>query len=326
MRIGTILGTLLAAAAGAALTVAADEPKPADAGTLVVIDSAGKDQKLKSWKFTAGTRALSWLAPAGADKDPFDKDNTADKKTPRPGRKPAAGPEALEFREENSTTFVDGILTLVPLARIRSIDYDDKDGVAVRVAVSDKAEADEVIKGTTRFKQINKLTIEAEVDKGDLGVAEIKYLGGVPKGIRGLRFPAPKAPAAGTPGRGASVTVNDKQKGPYKILDLQPLYRFEDGSEQLVPTLLFKKTLKIDVAKLKKLRAAGDPEREGAPLGVTLKGGEEETFTLLKTVTLNDKPAVLEGLLGRVPAGYKLFPLHTITEVEFEEDKAGDKQ
>ena len=39
--------------------------------------------------------------------------------------------------------------------------------------------------------------------------------------------------------------------------------------------------------------------------------------TLLPKVTLEGKPATLVGLVGRVPAGYKLFPLHVIAEVEF---------
>src|SRR5712692_1347230 len=73
---------------------AADAPKPAEGGTLVVIDSAGKEQKLKTWKFVHGTQRLAWLAPAKAkDKDAKDPDKS----------KPAAGPEALLVREENST-------------------------------------------------------------------------------------------------------------------------------------------------------------------------------------------------------------------------------
>ena len=54
------------------------------------------------------------------------------------GVRPPTGPEALEFREENSTNFAKGILTLVPLERIRSIDYDnDKQVVTARVATGE---------------------------------------------------------------------------------------------------------------------------------------------------------------------------------------------
>ena len=34
---------------------------------------------------------------------------------------------------------------------------------------------------------------------------------------------------------------------------------------------------------------------------------------------IDDKPATLEGLLGKVPVGYKLFPPHAITEIVFGE-------
>jgi len=35
-------------------------------------------------------------------------------------------------------------------------------------------------------------------------------------------------------------------------------------------------------------------------------------------VTLDGKEAELEGLLGRVPGGYKLFPPHTFSQIEFD--------
>src|SRR5262249_35805404 len=255
----------------------------------------------------AGTRRLGWLAPAPKEGD--DKP-----KTP-------AGPEALEFRDENSTNFQEGVTTLIPLDRIRSIDYDDNDTVTVRVAAGDKPDADELVKGTTKYRGVNKLTIEAEVDKGELGVAEVKFLGGVAKGIRSVRFPAAKAPSAGAEGRPGLVSVADKKKNEQKAADLQPLYRFADGSERLVPVLLFKKTLKLDVAKISKLRASEGKEADGLEWGVTLRDGEEETLTLLPKGMIDDKEAVLEGLLGRVPAGYKLFPMHTIAGVQFDEPK-----
>src|SRR5262249_4888469 len=158
----------------------------------------------------------------------------------------------------------------------------EKETVSVHVAVGDKPDADEVLTGTTKYKNINKLAIEAEVDKGDLGVAELKFLGGVPRGIRGVRFPPPKAPAAPT-GRAASVTTSDgRTKTTRKVHDLQPLYATA-GGERLSPLLFFKKTLKIDVAKLQKLQAVEGGEGEGAEWQVTLKGGNEETLTLLKS-------------------------------------------
>jgi hypothetical protein len=325
MSMRKILAILPAAGLAAvlsALATAADPVQPAPDGTLIVLDSAGKEQKLKTWKFVAGTRPLSWLAPAAPPKEGADKPRKADK--PPEGEKappPPAGPEALAFRDENSTTFVDGVLTLIPLDRIRAIDYDE-DTVSVHVASGAKPEDEDVLKGATKYKGINKLTIEAEVDKGDLGVAEVKFLGGVPKGIRGVRFPAAKAAAAAPKGRPATVTVADGDKRTtQEVSDLQPLYRLGDGGERLLPTLLFKKTLKLDVNKIQKLRAAEGKDNEGAEWGVTLKGGEEETYTLLQKPVLDGKPATLEGFVGRVSAGYKLFPPHTVAEIEF--DPAG---
>jgi hypothetical protein len=108
------------------------------------------------------------------------------------------------------------------------------------------------------------------------------------------------------------------------VTDLQVLYRVLSGGEKLSPVLLFKKTLKVPVDKLQKLVAAGG---DGAEWQLTLKGGSEETFTLLTAGELDGARVRLEGLLGKVPAGYKLFPLHTVAEVQFDEAKPdkGDK-
>jgi hypothetical protein len=124
------------------LSPAADDaPKPAEPGTLVVIDANGKEQKLKSWKFGFGTRRLTWLAPAAPKED---KEAPKDKAKPGEKRVEPAGPVALEFRDEKlSTPFARGITYLIPLERIRSIDYDnDKRSVTIRVAVSEKPEED----------------------------------------------------------------------------------------------------------------------------------------------------------------------------------------
>jgi hypothetical protein len=302
-----------------ALATAADPVPPAPEGTLIIIDAAGREQKLKTWEFVAGTRPLSWLVPAAPPKVDGDKPKEPDK--PREGDKapaPPAGPEALAFRDENSTTFVDGVLTLVPLDRIRSIDYEE-DAVWVHVATGDRLDDQLLLKGETKFKGINKLTIEAEVDKGDLGVAEVKFLGGVPKGIRGVRFPTARAGAASPKGRPATVTVADGDKRTtQEVSDLQPLYHLADGGERLLSTLLFKKTLKVDVGKIQKLRAAEGKEAEGTEWGVTLKDAEEETYTLLHKPVLDGKPATLEGFVARVSAGYKLFPPHTVAEIQFD--------
>lgn len=288
---------------------AADAPKD---GVLVIIDSNGKEQKAKAWKFSVGTRHLTWLAPESKEKPA-----PQGKAKPRP----AIGPEALEFRDENSTTFVDGIVTLVPLDRIRSIDYEDGIQTAtLKLVIADGKE--EVLKGTTKYKGINKITIDAEVDKGDMGIAEVKFMGGSAKGIRSVTFPAPKAPAAVPAGRPASLVVNDKLKVTQKAEDLQALYRLADGTERLMGTVVFKKTLKVDLAKVKKLHFIPNTKSDEGDWQLTMKDGEESTLSLLKTVPLDDnKTMVLEGFLGRVPAGYKLFPPHTVTDIVFDDEK-----
>jgi hypothetical protein len=209
------------------------------------------------------------------------------------------------------------VLTPSPLDRLRSLDYDnDKETVTARVAGSD-----EVLTGTTKYRRINKLVIEAEVDRGEQGVAEIKFLGGLPRGIRGVRFPPPKAPAAAPAGRPAVVVSADGEaKTTHKVADLLPLYQLPDGGERLLPTLMFRKTLKLDVAKIAKIATAGaenDPSWQ-----VTMKGGGDETLTLLQKIPYEGGQATLVGLVGRVPVGYKLFPVAAISEIPFDATEA----
>jgi len=319
---------VLHVAAAACLVYLATLSAADPAGELLVTDSAGKEHKLKAWKFAAGVRHLTWLASAEKKepekKEPEKKDPA--KKDPAKGKapsRPAVGPEAFEMREENSTGFQDGILTLVLLEHIRGMEFDaDKKTISVQVATGEKEDA--TLTGTTRYIGINKLAIEAEVDKGDMGIAAVRFQGGVPKGgIKKIVFPSPKK-AAEAQGRPAVITDSEKKKGSHTVTDLQPLYRLDDGTEKLAPFLMFKKTLKLDVGKIQKIQAGAekpkdkDKEMEGTEWVVTMKDGEETTLNLLKTATFDDKPAILEGLLGRVPGGYRLFPAHTISEIQFD--------
>jgi hypothetical protein len=216
------------------------------------------------------------------------------------------------------------------LDRIRSIEYDaEKKTVTVRfVKPGGKKDEEEVLTGSTAYKGINKLTIEAEADLGELGVADVKFQGGVAKGIKSVRFPSPKIPTAAPATRIAKVTAVD-DKSVHTIAGLQPLYRLADGSQRRLPTLLFKKTVKIDIGKIKKLAFVDSGGKQGGGLDyeVTLKDDKSHTLTLLNNISpLDGKEALLEGFVGRVAAGYKFIPVRkspdqTFTEIQFEDVK-----
>jgi len=297
--------------------VTADDDKPAKDASLVVIDAKGKEVALKAWKFTSGTTHLSWLADRAKKAEEKDDGEKSGEAAPR-------GPEALAFREEKSTTYQEGILTFVPLANIRALDYDnDKKTVALK-AVNPEGK-DQTLTGSTKYKGINKLTLEADVDLGELGKAAVKFQGGaLDKGIRGLRFSHPK-PAPATSGRPAKLVAQDKEE--HAVYDLLPLYRVGDDELKTAPTLFFKTTVKIDVGKIKKLQQVESDEGEASrDFRVTLADGKELSLSLLTRVEIDKMPATLQGLVARVPVGYKLFPVHTIGEVRFGSEKEKEKE
>ncbi|MCI0459043.1 MAG: hypothetical protein L0Z62_18965 [Gemmataceae bacterium] len=297
-----------------------DEPKSADRGTLVVIDHAGKEFKITDWHFRSGTRPLGWLAPPAPPKSKDGK--------PGAGSAPA-GPEALEMREEKSTDWQNGILTLVPLTNLKRIDYDtEKKTVKVTVLrPGEKGPVEEALTGSTRFTGINRLVVEGDADLGELGKAALKFRGGESKGgVRSIQLPAAAAVPA-TAGRPAVVTDTDKV--PHTVFDLQPLYVVGRGEEKRIGTLLFKTTVKVDLAKVAKLSRVESEDRKGASLDfeVTLKDGAQHTLILLTKGTPEDaKSGSLQGLVGRVPAGWKLFPLHTIRSIEFDRTEPAPKK
>jgi hypothetical protein len=51
---------------------------------------------------------------------------------------------------------------------------------------------------------------------------------------------------------------------------------------------------------------------------VVQKDGDDSTLTLLQTATIDGQPAQLVGLIGKVPVGYKLFPVRRITAIHFD--------
>ncbi|MFO0877163.1 MAG: hypothetical protein U0840_07285 [Gemmataceae bacterium] len=288
------------------LVLAAPGSEPAkktpEASPIKLVDAAGKEHLLKGIEFVEGTRRLGWLASP-----------------PPPGEKtPSRGPLALVVRDEMKFNFLAGSVTLVPLDRLRAIEFDsEKATMKVQVATGPGKDDLGTLSGTTAYKGINKLRFEAEVDRGEAGIATVVYRGGSPDGIRSLRFPEAKVEAF-KPGRPAVVITNDKGiRRVLKVHDLQPLYLGESGLETLSPTLHFRKTLKLDVAKIKSLELSPD-DSDDLIWTVTPKEGEASALTLLTSATLGDKKATLVGLVGRVPEGYRLIPVRRIQKVLFD--------
>ena len=278
-----------------ALALAIVSPAAAADG-LTITDAAGKEIVLKKWQISAGARKLAWLGKDGA------------------------APEALAFRETNSTMFREGVLTLIPLDRLESLTYDgEKQTVQAKIAGIDK-----LLEGSTRFQGINQVTIEAELDKGDAGIIEVKYRGGIPKsGVKSIKFPSSKA---GEEPKGDKffVTVADgkKKEAAVAVYQLQALYRTEKDAEKLAATITFKKTFKVELSQIKKMTIREEPEQKSFECDVMLADGSEQTLTLLTTVPMDGKNATLEGFVGQTPAGWKLFPVHTVGEIGREEPKA----
>ncbi len=268
---------------------------------LVVVNPEGKEVKFSRWNLSLGTRRLPWLGEGKA--------------------KAKTGPEFLEFRAEKSTTYKDGVLTLVPLASVKKLDYDNaKQTVTLTVAHADGK--DETLTGTTRFVGINKLVLEGDADLGDLGAATIKFKGGDAKqGVQSIRFPSPKAVDAVT-GETAAIVLDDKEKSKHVVAGLAPLY-LVDGVYALQPHLLFKKTVKIDFAKIASLLHVPSEDKKATSYDyeVVLSDGTKHNLTLLTKGEGKGGP-VLVGLVGRVPAGYQLFPPHTIAELRTGEKKS----
>ena len=281
------------------------DPDKKDASFLLVVPpTGGKEVKLVDWHFSLGTRRLDLTGDTAKSK----------------GKKPT-GPEYLEFREEKSTTFQNGILTLVPLGSIRKLEY-DRDKKAVALTTVAAGGMDETLTGTTKFVGINKLTLEADAVLEGLGAATVKFNGGTPDGIQSIRFPQSQA-AAEPKGMIAVIVAADKEKTKHTVHDLQPLYLI-DGSHQVLPYVMFKKTVKIDMDKLVGLQfiPSEDKKKISYDYAVTLKDGTKHTLTLLTKIDLEkSKSATFGGFIARVPVGYKLFPTHTIQDLQVGEPK-----
>jgi hypothetical protein len=305
---------------------AADEtPKPEKTTPIsaVLIDAASKKHDLKEYEFTFGTRRLGWLA--SSDEKP---EKPTKGKKGRVARTPKQGPEAFVVRDDLKINFLAGVVTLVPLTQLREISFDEeKQTMTARAAINGKKEDDVKLVGTTKYKNINKFTLEADIKIGD-GVATQTYLGGVPaKGVQSISFAIGEVEAA-KPGRPAVVvTADGEATRTHKVWDLQPLY--QSGTKETVSnTLHFKKTLKLDITKMEKISLSSE-EGRSVVWEVKPKDGEAATLTLIENAGTEEQELDLVGLVARVPEGWKLFPVKRIKSIVFdakEEPKEGTKK
>lgn len=265
------------------LAVAAETP-------VVVTDAEGKEVKVANARFTVGTRRLTWLADA--------KGATPEAKL---------GPLAVEFREPNSTGFQNGVVTLVPASAIESVKYDAaKLTVAVKVAG-----VPEPLTGSTAFKGMNALGLET----GDPATAT-KYAGGsVKSGVQAFTFPEANAFERKPVTDGKWNLTIDQPKANNPVVPVTGL-RFLAGNgkgEAVLTALPAKKGAALDLA-------AGTPfEVVAVDLTrkvVVVEVAKDDTRTLTLTPDVDGKPGSVVGVLGEVPAGWKLFPLHTLLKVE----------
>jgi hypothetical protein len=317
---------------GALLAGQADLPAspPKQPTGVTIIDGSGKELKLTSWRFTAGTKHMSWLAAAGEveaktvvkeqDKGKGGKKGTAPKTSA-----PAVGPEALEFTEGNDLKVAPlkkAVLSYIPVASIRSIDFQSKkDFVTVRVVKSDKEIDDEILYGLTGYAGTNIIAIEATTDLGELGKSTVEFKrGGKGRGLQAIRFASPKPIDPLPASRVATVKQAAKGQPAFAVVDLQGLYSTAGGLLRQSPTLFFKDTIKLDMPKIQTLSTAGT---SGVDFNVTLMGKQD-----VLPLELIDRPKMdgktdmqLVGLIGRFGGGYRVFPMNSIGEIMFTEKK-----
>jgi hypothetical protein len=292
-RLACVVPILLAFGNGTtALADDAPTPQPATANRLTVVDGSGATFEVPSYQFVAGTQQHPWLT----------------------GEVDGAAPHLLVFRENDSTTFAEGVLTLVPVASIRAIEYDyEAKRATLRVAISERVEEDVVLEGSAGvYVGFNALTIAFERDKGEFGVAEVKLEGGVAGGLRALRFSAPQPLAPAVGGLQGRVEVVSKEPLEPRVLQgLVAVYRA--GNDTLSgDTLFFRTSLRVPLTRLSRMVAAGN---RGKDWRLALPGEPEANYTLLEPARLGEREVQLRGFAGRVRAGWRVFPLHTMAAV-----------
>jgi hypothetical protein len=283
--------------------LAGDKGDKDDMNVLTVIDSSGKEHKLKNWKFVTGTRKLSWLAPA-------------DKEPPKGKKAALAGPEVFII-SEGEYFYVKRVLTFVPVESVRSFEFEPTEKkLTIRVVVNAKEEDDVKLEVLTGYTNTNIFAVEAQTNLGDLGQATVRFQSTGNKAVKSFRFSNPKPVEPLPQGRTGKIKQQDTKLPTFRFADLQPLYVTGGGQEKTLPYLHFKETVKVELAKIEKMSG------EKLDFVLTLTGGKEQPpLVLLEQAKDADGKGTLhlEGLVGRGMVGWRLFPMITVGELIFDD-------
>jgi hypothetical protein len=174
---------------------------------------------------------------------------------------------------------------------------------------------DLVLNDTTRYRGSNQVVLQADLDRGKQGIAEVKFLGGSPRGVRNFRFPQPK-PMADSKGRSATIAIAARQKNVQQVRNLQGLYRLADGNERLLPKLPFKKDVSLDIGKIRKVevtaRKGGEAEwwmklggGRGSPPRERNVRGRLAAWSVSARVLAEDLGRAADELAGLCLGGYR---------------------
>ncbi len=294
-RLGCGLIALLFASISG-LVVGADEP---GLGTIVVTDVDGKKHTLTGVQFGAGTKRLAWLAdPQGATEDA------------------KRGPVALEVRELTSAMpLAQGIVTLVPMASIESIRYDfDKEQVAIGVKGLSQP-----LTGALFYPRVNVIGLS-----GTSTTKTASFMGGVrgKPSVKSVAFGGAQPHARSKGGISWNIRILKTKKDEPVVVDnpmliarnLKVLVSIPGGGEQLLNGLPIRKGEPIPFnEKLKRFELlANDLNTQIAAAEIETVGGPERVIAIPLTTAEGEKTGTLQGVLGEVDAGWKLFPLHSV--------------
>jgi hypothetical protein len=237
-------------------------------------------------KFAAGTRRLGWLA---------------DPQGPTPDDR--LGPVAVELREPHSTTYTEGVLTLVPVAHLEAATYDYANKVASLTVKGLKAP----LTGSLEYRGVNVLGLAGTA--GTAGKAAVKA----------VTFPDPRpVPKRTGPLWAVQIAQPAAENPTLQVRNLKVLYRLPGGGEQLADTLQVRKGPPLSVnAELKRFELlAKDPNTGFAAAEVETTSGPERVVAIPLAADAEKKAGALVGFVGEVDAGYKLFPLHTVKVIK----------